>query len=170
MRKSVFPVLLVVALVIVFAGISRLAAQGPESSAAGAKNATPPKAASQAAAPSGAVARGKYLVEDVAYCQNCHTPRRENGSFDYNHWLQGGPLFWQPAHAQPDYPQLVPRIGGTVPATDDEMIRLLTTGVWKDGTKLRAPMPQFRLSKEDAQAVVAFLKTVTARQTPGAVQ
>jgi mono/diheme cytochrome c family protein len=169
MRKSAFPVLLALLLVVIFAGISRLAAQGPENSSAGVKNAAPPKAA-QAAAPSGAVARGKYLVEDVAYCQNCHTPRRDNGSYDYNHWLQGGPMFWQPARAQQDYPQLVPRIGGTIPSSDDDMIKLLTTGVWKDGTKLRAPMPQFRLTKEDAQAVVAYLKTVTARQTPGAVQ
>lgn len=170
MRKSVVPALLLMAFVMVFAGISRLSAQGPENSTAGAKNAAPPKVSGQAAAASGSVARGKYLVEDVAYCQNCHTPRHDNGTYDYNHWLQGGPLFWQPAHPLQNYPQLVPRIGGTIPATDDEMIRLLTTGVWKDGTKLRAPMPQFRLTREDAQAVVAFLKTVTAKQTPGAVQ
>ena len=169
MRKSAFSVLVAFLFVVAFAGISRLAAQGPENGVAGAKNATPPKAG-QGAASSGSAARGKYIVEDVAYCQNCHTPRRDNGSYDYNHWLQGGPLYWQPANHQQDYPQLVPRIGGTIPATDDEMIKLLTTGIWKDGTKLRAPMPQFRLTKEDAQAVVAFLKTVTARQTPGAVQ
>ncbi|HUN88908.1 MAG TPA: cytochrome c [Terriglobales bacterium] len=169
MRKSVVAFLLVLTFVLIFAGISRLAAQGPENGAAGAKNAAPPKPSGQAA-PSGQVARGKYIVEDVAYCQNCHTPRHDNGNFDLNHWLQGGPLFWQPAHAQQDYPQLVPRIGGTIPSTDDEMIKLLTTGIWKDGKPLRAPMPQFRLTKEDAQAVVAYLKTVTARQTPGAVQ
>lgn len=117
-------------------------------------------------APSGSVARGKYLVEDVAYCTNCHTPRFENGSYDRSKWLQGGPLFWQPAHHLANYPQLAPRIAGTPPATDDEMITLLTTGVWKDGTHLREPMPQFRFTKEDAQAVIAYLKTLNTTQLP----
>jgi mono/diheme cytochrome c family protein len=115
-------------------------------------------------AATGAAARGKYIVEDVAYCTNCHTPRKANGELDRTKWLEGGPLFWQPAHALPDYPQLVPRLAGTPPANDDEMIALLTTGVWKDGTRLREPMPQFRLTKEDAQAVIAYLKTMNTSQ------
>ncbi len=113
-------------------------------------------------AASGAVARGKYLVEGVAYCTNCHTPRNSKGELERSRWLQGGPLFWQPAHPLQNYPQLVPRIAGTIPATDDEMITLLTTGVWKDGTRLREPMPQFRFTKEDAQAVIAYLKTLNS--------
>ncbi len=125
-----------------------------------------PKAAPAkgAAATGGAVARGKYIVEDVAYGTNCHTPRNSNGTVDRSKWLQGGPLFWQPAHPVQNYPQLAPRIAGTPPASDDEMITLLTTGVWKDGTRLREPMPQFRLTKEDAQAVIAYLKTLTPVQ------
>jgi mono/diheme cytochrome c family protein len=107
------------------------------------------------------VARGRYLVEDVAYCTNCHTPRNMRGQLDRSHWLEGGPLFWQPAHPLQNYPQLVPRIAGTIPATDDEMVTLLTTGIWKDGTRLREPMPQFRFTKDDAQAVIAYLKTLT---------
>jgi mono/diheme cytochrome c family protein len=121
--------------------------------------------APRAGAPAtGAAARGKYIVEDVAYCTNCHTPRFANGQYDRTKWLEGGPLFWQPAHSLPNYPQLVPRLAGTPPANDDEMVTLLTTGVWKDGTKLREPMPQFRLTKEDAQAVVAYLKTLNTTQ------
>ena len=41
------------------------------------------------------------------------------------------------------------------------MIILLTTGIWTDGKQLRDPMPKFHMSKEDAQAVVAYLKSVT---------
>jgi mono/diheme cytochrome c family protein len=121
----------------------------------------PPRAGGAA---NGPAARGKYIVEDVAYCTNCHTPRLANGELDRTKWLQGGPLFWQPAHSLPDFPQLAPRLAGTPPANDDEMVTLLTTGVWKDGTKLREPMPQFRLTKEDAQAVVAYLKTLNTTQ------
>jgi mono/diheme cytochrome c family protein len=41
------------------------------------------------------------------------------------------------------------------------MIRLLTTGVWRDGQRLRPPMPQFRMSREDAESVVAYLRSLT---------
>lgn len=118
-------------------------------------------AAPAAKAAAGNVARGKYIVEDVAYCTNCHTPRLANGEFDRAHWLQGGPVFWQPAQPMQNFPQLVPRIGGTPPATDAQMITLLTTGLWTDGKPLRQPMPPFHMTKEDAEAVVAYLKTVS---------
>ena len=54
-----------------------------------------------------------------------------------------------------------PRIGGIPPGTDEQMITLLTAGVWKDGQRLRAPMPQFRMTPEDAAAVVAYLKSLS---------
>lgn len=152
-RNRKFLAFLVAAFVLVLLGVTRFT-QAQESKPA---NATPKAAAASPAV----VARGKYIVEDVAYCTNCHTPRNSHGVLDRSKWLQGGPLFWQPAHPLADYPQLVPRIGGTPPATDDEMITLLTTGIWKDGNRLRAPMPAFRLTREDAQAVVAYLKTLT---------
>jgi hypothetical protein len=53
-----------------------------------------------------------------------------------------------------NWPLKAPRIAGTPPASDEDMIRLLTTGVWTDGSHL-PPMPQFRMSREDADAVVA---------------
>ncbi len=48
------------------------------------------------------IARGKYLVENVAMCTQCHTPRDSSGKFDRTQWLQGGPLFYQPAHSVAD--------------------------------------------------------------------
>jgi len=44
-----------------------------------------PQTPADAAADSGAlalVARGRYLVESVGACADCHTPRRADGSFD----------------------------------------------------------------------------------------
>jgi mono/diheme cytochrome c family protein len=116
------------------------------------------------------ISRGKYLVEDVAMCSQCHTPRDSAGNLDHGRWLQGGGLWYQPANPVPDWPQQVPRIGGTVSATDGEMVRLLTTGIWKTGQRLRSPMPQFRMSPEDAAAVIAYLRTLNpsspAQQEP----
>lgn len=112
------------------------------------------------AANSSQVARGKYIVESVAMCGNCHTPRRPNGDFDMSQWLQGGPVPFQPAQPDPNWPLLEPRIGGTPPASDAGMVTLLTTGIWTDGKRLRFPMPQFRMTPADAQAVVAYLKSI----------
>lgn len=106
------------------------------------------------------VARGKYLVEDVAFCINCHTPRNQNGQLDRSKLLQGTPLFFRPAQPISDWPIIAPRIGGTPPATDAEMVTLLTTGIWITGVPLRDPMPKFHMTRQDAEAVVAYLKSL----------
>ena len=107
------------------------------------------------------VARGQYVVDGVAMCGMCHTPRNDANEIDRGRWLDGAALWLLPAHPQQDWPLKAPRIAGTPPASDDEMVRLLTTGIWKTGTYLRPPMPQFRMSKEDAEAVVAYLRSLT---------
>jgi len=112
-------------------------------------------------ASSSQMARGKYIVEDVAVCGQCHTPRDSNGEPEANHQLEGGPVWFQPAAPMPNWPLKAPRIAGTPPASDPDMVRLLTTGIWTDGKQLRQPMPQFRMTSEDAQAVVAYLRSLT---------
>jgi mono/diheme cytochrome c family protein len=112
----------------------------------------------------GNVARGKYLVESVAMCGQCHTPRDSNGNPDRRRWLQGASLPWMPAQPDSNWPLSAPRIGGTPPANDADMVKLLTTGIWTTGNRLRFPMPQFRLERGDAEAVVAYLKSLTPQQ------
>jgi hypothetical protein len=109
------------------------------------------------------VARGKYVVEGVAMCGMCHTPRTDSGELDTSHSLDGASVWLLPAHPTENWPLKAPRIAGTPPASDEDMIRLLTTGVWTDGSHLRPPMPQFRMSREDADAVVAYLRSLTPR-------
>jgi mono/diheme cytochrome c family protein len=101
------------------------------------------------------VERGKYIVEEVAKCVNCHTPRDANGEIDRTQELKGAPVFFQPAQHVADWPQICPRLRGTPPGTDEEMITLLTTG-----KPLRDPMPKFHMTREDAAAVVAYLKSL----------
>ena len=105
-------------------------------------------------------ARGKYIVTEVAKCGNCHTPRLQNGEIDYNRWLAGGPVPYIPAQPQSDWPLLCPRIGGLPPASDAQMITLLTTGIWTTGKPLRSPMPEFHMTRADAEAVLAYLKSI----------
>lgn len=106
------------------------------------------------------IARGKYLVEGVAACGNCHTPRGADGEPDRARWLEGAPLFLQPAQPTPNWPLVAPRLAGLPPGSDAAIITLLTTGIWTDGKHLRQPMPRFHMTRSDAEAVLAYLKSL----------
>jgi len=102
------------------------------------------------------VERGRYIVESVAMCELCHTPRTENGVPDKGHWLGGGPT-----QLRASYPaQIEPRIAGRPPGTDADFIKLLTTGIARTGMPPNPPMPPFRMTRPDAEAVLAYLKSL----------
>jgi mono/diheme cytochrome c family protein len=106
------------------------------------------------------VAHGKYIVEDVAMCGMCHTPRTDSGQIDASRPLDGAAVWLLPAHATADWPLKAPRLAGNPPASDEDMVRLLMTGIWTNGAHLRPPMPQFRMDREDAESVVAYLHSL----------
>ena len=65
----------------------------------------------------------------------------------------------------PPYPQMkwalkAPAIAGLPGYTEEQSIRLLTEGLTRDGKRPDPPMPQFRLNRSDAEAVVAYLKSL----------
>ena len=45
------------------------------------------------------VERGKYLAEEVAQCQRCHTPKTAGGELDKAKWMKGATLDVQPLEA-----------------------------------------------------------------------
>jgi mono/diheme cytochrome c family protein len=106
------------------------------------------------------IARGKYIVEGLAACGDCHTPRNSNGEIDRSRWLAGAPVFYEPARRVPGWAISAPRIAGLPPGSDEEVIRLLTMAVWRGGQVPRPPMPRFHMRREDAEAVVAYLKSL----------
>jgi len=114
----------------------------------------------QAAGGGGDVARGKYIVEDVAMCGTCHTPRLADGELDRSRWLAGASVPYLPAQPTNDWPINAPRLAGSPPATNAQMITLLTTAVWTNGEPLRDPMPKFHMTRADAEAVVAYLRSL----------
>ena len=146
--------------VVVFLALVLLVSAAPRTPAQAAQN---PGSQSTAGAGtnSGQIARGKYIVEGVAMCGMCHTPRTDSGETDREHWLDGASLWLLPAHPSADWPLKAPRLAGNPPASDQDMVQLLMTGIWTGGNRLRAPMPQFRMSREDAEAVVAYLRSLT---------
>ena len=110
-----------------------------------------------------AVARGKYIVEGVAGCGYCHTPRDKDGNVDKTKWLTGAPVFYEPAQPVPGWALTAPRLAGLPPGDDAALIKLLTTSIARSGQPPRQPMPRFRMSREDAEAVMAYLKSLSPR-------
>jgi mono/diheme cytochrome c family protein len=106
------------------------------------------------------IERGRYIVENVAMCELCHTPRTENGTPDKGHWLGGGPTQLRASYPSPYWTQIEPRIAGRPPGTDADFIKLLTTGISRTGYPPNPPMPPFRMTRADAEAVLAYLKSL----------
>jgi mono/diheme cytochrome c family protein len=108
------------------------------------------------------ISRGKYLVERVAMCIQCHTPRNQTGELLETRYLQGGPV---PVSAPPnfriDWAYKAPAIAGLPGYTIQDGIKLLTEGITPNGRVPKAPMPKFRLTRADAEAVVTYLKSLS---------
>jgi mono/diheme cytochrome c family protein len=109
------------------------------------------------------IARGKYIVEGVAGCGYCHTPRDQDGNPDHSRWLEGAPVFYEPARPVQGWANTVPRLAGLPPGRDAELIKLLTTSVSRTGKPPRWPMPRFYMTRTDAEAVVAYLKSIAVK-------
>lgn len=107
------------------------------------------------------IARGKYLVEGVALCGDCHTPRNEKGELDRSKWLQGAPVRSKPPRPGTKWAEAAPRLAGLPPEwSEADAAKLLETGIPRDGKPPDPPMPRYHLSPRDALAVAAYLKSL----------
>jgi len=105
--------------------------------------------------------RGRYLVERVGMCQDCHTQRDENGAFVEERWLGGAPIGFAPSSPMP-WSEMAPPIAGLPTMDHDQAVRFLMSGEKPDGSRSRPPMPEYRLEREDAEAVVVYLESLVA--------
>jgi mono/diheme cytochrome c family protein len=117
-------------------------------------------AAKAAGGESAMVERGRYLVEDVVQCGRCHTPNNQAGEAGHNNWLMGGPLQIQPTYPIADWALTVPRIAHRPPGTDNDFIRLMTTGITRTGAPPKPPMLRPHMTRADAEAILAYLKSL----------
>jgi mono/diheme cytochrome c family protein len=115
-----------------------------------------PKAVKADEAGGGDIERGRYIVESVAMCGRCHTPGGDKGQPDRARWLQGAPI----RDPEPNWAVQSARIAGSPPGTDQEFIGLLTTGISRTGLPPKPPMPSFRMTRKDAESVLAYLKSL----------
>ncbi|HEX7831698.1 MAG TPA: cytochrome C [Thermoanaerobaculia bacterium] len=118
------------------------------------------------------LARGKYLVHHVSLCLDCHSERTSAYALPMKPGGEGvrGFVWDKSAH----FPGVVAASNltpdketGLGQWTDGEIVRAMREGVDRNGAPLFPIMPytHFRhMSDEDAQSIVAYLRTVKAQR------
>jgi mono/diheme cytochrome c family protein len=121
-------------------------------------------ATAQAQASDRQIVRGRYLVENVGMCGDCHTPRGAMGQPDLQRPMAGTALDFRPTISVPDWAESAPAIAGPQARgwTRAQMVDFLKTGARPDGSMARPPMPMIRFTADDAEAVAAYLASLPA--------
>jgi RNA polymerase sigma factor (sigma-70 family) len=112
------------------------------------------------------VKRGEYLVNQVARCGDCHTPRNGKGGLDMSRHLEGAAIWFTPKpKLRGDWESDAPDITTSGRAgrwTEEKMIQFLSTG-----EKSEPPMPAYQLTVEDARSVTAYLRSLAGKTVGG---
>lgn len=104
--------------------------------------------------------RGRYLVESLGHCAECHTPRNLLGGLKTSQWLGGAP--------NPSGKGTIPNITpGKLSWSEAELVAYFTTGFTPEFDTAGGEMVEVidNLSKmppEDLSAIIAYLKAVPA--------
>jgi mono/diheme cytochrome c family protein len=106
------------------------------------------------------IERGRYLVEEVAKCPECHTPRNERGELRHDAWLAGAPIWIRPVAPIPNWADHAPALAGWPSFTEEQGERVLEKGTGPEGEELRPPMHIYHMKHEDAKAIIAYLKSL----------
>ena len=109
-----------------------------------------------------AKARGEYLARQVARCVECHTPRDESGRLVESRLFFGARIPVAKPEMLADWALEAPALAGLAAVSREMLIGILTTGRTAEGHVLRPPMPEYRLSKEDAAAIADYLASLPA--------
>ena len=107
----------------------------------------------------GDVARGEYLVNNVALCVQCHSPRDQRGNIIANERLTGGPIPVRGPAWDQEWAYRAPALAGLPGFTDEQIVMLLTEGHAGDRPGPRRPMPPFRMNRADAEAIASYLRS-----------
>ena len=140
-----------------FLVLSQSAQSSGEPQARGGERRAAPAAETEPAR--GNVEHGRYIAEHVAMCVECHSGRDGQGNLLDDRRYRGGIVPFSPPWPN-DWATIVPPNRGLPGYDDAQAFRLLTEGaIGRDGRRLRLPMPRFRMSRQDAADVIAFLRS-----------
>jgi mono/diheme cytochrome c family protein len=110
------------------------------------------------------IERGRYLVDEVAKCGDCHTAMDEKGVLDRSQWLKGASINVAPVRPVEKWHKVAPDLtssGRLFERWGEKGLTVfLTTGKGPSGHEAGPPMPTYHLKQEDAEAVVAYLKSL----------
>ena len=110
------------------------------------------------AEPGSELARGRYLVEALGHCAECHTPRNRLGGLDRSRWMAGAPN-----------PTGEGRIPNITPAGLDwskrDLVEFFTSGFTPDfdtagGEMAKVVRELARLPEADREAIAAYVKAL----------
>lgn len=116
------------------------------------------------AQPSSVLERGRYLMQGIVACGNCHTPQGPNGPL-HGQEMAGGMPFEEPVFTAYASNLTPDRNTGIGTWTDAQLKRAIREGVRPDGSIIGPPMPigLYRgLSDNDLNAIVAYLRALPA--------
>lgn len=148
---------------ILFLSLTILVADGIVSGAQQSSTKKPSKPAagepSAASTKEDEIARGQYLVTEVARCPDCHTPRDSEGRLDRSRWLLGGPIWIMPAQSKQRWALSTPALAH-FPYSDQQGQDLLERGIGTNGNPIQPPMHAYHLHHNDAVAIIAYLRSL----------
>jgi len=105
--------------------------------------------------------RGRYLVEALAHCGECHTPRNLIGGMDRSRWMAGG--------VAPDgkerIPNITPHKNGIGDWSASDIVNAFETGFTPEYDSFGSSMVDVqinmtKLKKSDLEAIAAYLKNL----------
>lgn len=110
------------------------------------------------------IERGQYLVEGPGHCGECHTSRNPVGGIDYSNWLAGAPA----AEGEGFVPNITGGEGGLGDWSAADIAYYLESGFTPDfdsvgGAMVAVQENMAKLTKDDRDAIAAYLKAVPAR-------
>lgn len=106
------------------------------------------------------VARGRYLVEALGHCTECHTSRNLLGGLNRDAWLAGAP--------HPSGKGRIPNITpGALSWSEEEIAQYLASGLTPEfdvagGEMFEVVQNTSQLSNDDRLAIAAYLKAIPA--------
>ncbi len=99
-------------------------------------------------------------------CGECHTPRDENGNLDESRWLEGARIWIKPVHTMYNWAEWAPRLAGLPSFTNEQAETILEKGIGSNGVAIRPPMHIYHMSPADADAIIAYLRSLNPHTTP----
>lgn len=102
--------------------------------------------------------RGSYLVNALAHCGECHTPRNFLGGLDRSRWLAGAPL-----EGDSWAPNLTPHSTGLADWNTDDITAALEFGITPSFDVFGSPMAEVvrhgtaKLTRSDRTAIAIYL-------------